>query len=67
MFIPCILIGKCLLYTNICKIKWCKIYIKIAPTCFGVNTPSSGSLQLYGEVNSVTKHNNKIWLNDGVY
>jgi len=24
-------------------------------------------LGLYGEVNSVTKHNYKIWLNDGVY
>jgi len=23
--------------------------------------------RLYGEVNSVKKHNYKIWLNDGVY
>jgi len=23
--------------------------------------------KLYGEVNSVKKHNYKIWLNDGVY
>jgi len=22
------------------------IYIEISPTCFGINTPSSGSLQL---------------------
>ena len=33
-------------YTNTCKNKLCKINIKIIPTCFGVNTPSSGSLQL---------------------
>ena len=32
--------------TNICKNKQCKINIKITPTCFGVNTASSGSLQL---------------------
>jgi len=24
-------------------------------------------LELFGEVNSVKKHNYKIWLNDGVY
>jgi len=25
------------------------------------------AFKLYGEVNSVKKHNYKIWLNDGVY
>jgi len=36
---------KCLLYTNICTNKYCK-FILITPTCFGVNIPSLGSLQL---------------------
>ena len=34
--------SKCLLHTNICINKWCK-FTKITLTCFGVNTPSSGS------------------------
>jgi len=29
MFIPCILINKCLLYTNICTNKWCKFVLKL--------------------------------------
>jgi len=29
-----------------CTNKQCKINIKITATCFGVNTPSSGSLQV---------------------
>ena len=29
-----------------CKNKWCKVSIKITPTCFGVNKLSSGSLQV---------------------
>jgi hypothetical protein len=33
-------------YTNIRTNKECKINIKITPTCFGVNTSSSGSLQV---------------------
>jgi hypothetical protein len=33
-------------YTKLCTNKLCKINIKIIPTCFGVNTPSSGSLQV---------------------
>jgi len=33
-------------YTNICINKWCKINIKITPTCFDVNTSSSGGLQV---------------------
>ena len=32
--------------TNKCTCKWFKINTKIAPTCFGVLTPSSGSLQI---------------------
>jgi hypothetical protein len=31
---------------NKCTEKYYKIYIKIAPTCFGVLTPFSGSLQV---------------------
>jgi hypothetical protein len=46
MFVQCILSNKCLLYTNICKNKYCKINIKITLTCFGVNAPSLGSLHL---------------------
>ena len=32
-------------YTNRCTRKYYKINIKIAATCFGVSTPSSGSSQ----------------------
>jgi len=28
---------------------------------------SKHELMLYGDVNSVKKHNYKLWLNDGVY
>ena len=37
-------------YTNICTNKWCKIYIKATATCFGVNTPSSGNLQVLSSI-----------------
>ena len=33
-------------HTNISPNKRCKINIKITPTFFGVNTPSSGNLQV---------------------
>jgi len=36
---------NCLLYTNICQISTVNLN-KITPTCFGVNTQPSGSLQL---------------------
>jgi len=36
---------NCLLYTYICTNKYCK-FILIPATCFGVNTPSSGSIQV---------------------
>jgi len=33
-------------YTNICTNKRCKINIKITPICLGVNTLSSGGLEV---------------------
>ena len=42
---PYWLINVCY-YTNICTNNRCKINIKITSTYFGVNTPSSGSLQV---------------------
>ena len=31
------------------------------------NRTRTSSIIIYGEVNSVKKHNYKLWLNDGVY
>jgi len=38
-------LSNCILYTNICTNTCCKFVLNYS-TCFGVNTPSSGSLQV---------------------
>jgi len=46
MLIPCVLNNKCVLHINTRTDTWCKINIKNTATCFVINTPSSGSLQV---------------------
>ena len=58
----------CHVYVSFISLYLCFIETTSINTCrYAVSFGAQFFHRLYGEVNSVEKHNYKIWLNDGVY